>query len=111
MFLPEQILTTFLSTKTPPQHNRLKSTIKRSTQYFPIVLFRVPLMTHFQRRERYLRSVLQKPVSNAMSILHISLVYGKICESVFSRYESAYPDPYQNDPEHCLKDVPNSSIF
>ena len=33
-----QILLTFLSTKTPPQHNRLRSTIKRSTQYYPTEL-------------------------------------------------------------------------
>ena len=27
-----------ISTKTPPQHNRLKSTTKRSTHYYPTVL-------------------------------------------------------------------------
>ena len=35
----------------------------------------VPLMTHFRRHERYPRSVLQKPVSSAMSILfHYSMI-------------------------------------
>ena len=38
MTLSLQNLTTFLSTKTPPQHKRLRSTIKRSTQYYPTIL-------------------------------------------------------------------------